>query len=215
MTAVLTTKYCPKCQQTLDLDMFGPNKYRKDGLQSYCTPCRKGYYHEEKAKDPTKHYLRSKKWRETNKEYKAQKDREWAEKNREKTREYKRRWKENHKEQNRQINKEYCLKNKEIRSIKNREWRKNNPEKHRLKEARRRARKRQNGIFEVSDKEVKRMLQKPCFYCGGKSEHIEHIIPIARGGAHSIGNLVQSCGDCNWSKNSRLIVEWKRMKNDR
>ena len=34
------TKFCPKCKQTLSVDLFFKNKNRADGLQGYCKTCK-------------------------------------------------------------------------------------------------------------------------------------------------------------------------------
>ena len=175
-----STKRCPLCQESKSILLFNKNKSKKDGLQGYCKECTKIKYFQYKEKDPEAFYLRSKTWRENNKEHKALMDKKWAENNREKSQEIKRRWKKNHKEQNDLINKIYWQNHKERKNLLYKKWRENNPEKHRLKEHRRRARKANNGIFLVSDKEIKKMLQKPCYYCGKESQHIDHIIPISR-----------------------------------
>ncbi len=50
-----------------------------------------------------------------------------------------------------------------------------------------------------------------CVFCDGPFEEIEHILPLSRGGEHSIANLVPSCVDCNrgvGGKASRLPWEW-------
>ncbi|WP_176489764.1 HNH endonuclease [Mobilicoccus massiliensis] len=44
-----------------------------------------------------------------------------------------------------------------------------------------------------------------------KSVHLDHIIPIARNGSHSIGNVQWLCSWCNKSKSNLLPVEY-RMK---
>ncbi len=62
----------------------------------------------------------------------------------------------------------------------------------------------------VSAKEIRTLLSKPCFYCGVPSSQIDHVVPFAKGGRHSIGNLVPACGACNRSKGASFIVEWKR-----
>ena len=77
---------------------------------------------------------------------------------------------------------------------------------------RRRARLKGNGIYLVKITELKKLLSKSCFYCGKKSEHIDHVMPISRGGKHSIGNLVASCGACNSSKGNKTIMEWRIWK---
>ena len=49
-----------------------------------------------------------------------------------------------------------------------------------------------------------------CAYCGeAKPLAMDHIIPVARGGRHSIGNLIPACKNCNSQKRTRLIVEWR------
>lgn len=39
-----------------------------------------------------------------------------------------------------------------------------------------------------------------CVYCGAEWDHVDHLIPLALGGSHSIGNLVPSCASCNLEK---------------
>ena len=49
-----------------------------------------------------------------------------------------------------------------------------------------------------------------CFYCDRLAPlTMEHVIPLVRGGKHSIGNVVAACGPCNSSKNDFLLVEWR------
>lgn len=50
-----------------------------------------------------------------------------------------------------------------------------------------------------------------CWWCRkktGSSYHVDHRIPIARGGTNDAGNLVISCPHCNTSKGSKLPHEW-------
>ena len=205
----MTVKYCSRCKNHKDLCCFGKNKSQKDGMQAHCKQCRKDKWHEDKMTNPQKHYLAGKKWRENNKEKKAEADNRWIQNNRKRSNEIKKRWKAHNSEKVKQMNQEYSAKHREVLREKNKQWALNNPEKKNLKEARRRATKRNNGVFLVDAKEVKQMMQKPCFYCGQKAEHIDHIIPISRGGRHSIGNLIQACRRCNISKRDKFITEWR------
>lgn len=95
----------------------------------------------------------------------------------------------------------------------NREWRRRNPDAAAEFDHRRRARRVANGDFPVSAREWRRMLERyrrRCAYCEGPGPLTrEHVIPISRGGRHSIGNLLPVCGSCNYSKNFRLLVEWR------
>lgn len=46
-----------------------------------------------------------------------------------------------------------------------------------------------------------------CFWCGtetGSSYHVDHVIPLARGGDNTIENIVVSCPTCNATKGDRL-----------
>lgn len=91
----------------------------------------------------------------------------------------------------------------------NKQWRIANREKIRLTAQRRRARKRARSIGQITMREINRMLTRPCAYCGNKSEHIDHVLPLSRGGTHSIGNLIQACQPCNSRKSNKFVIEWK------
>lgn len=49
------------------------------------------------------------------------------------------------------------------------------------------------------------MAKKICFWCGcdcSDGHHLDHFVPLARGGAHETRNFVISCPRCNISKSS-------------
>ena len=50
-----------------------------------------------------------------------------------------------------------------------------------------------------------------CTYCGDTEGpfHLDHILPWALGGNHEIGNLTVACAQCNWSKGSKTLSEWR------
>lgn len=52
--------------------------------------------------------------------------------------------------------------------------------------------------------------QEGCFYCGRDDEPltIEHLVPLSRGGDHSISNIVLACMDCNRSKGAKTVDEF-------
>lgn len=54
-----------------------------------------------------------------------------------------------------------------------------------------------------------------CYYCqtktAGKTCHIDHIVPLSKGGRHSIDNLCVSCPGCNLSKHNRLLRDYIKL----
>jgi len=52
-----------------------------------------------------------------------------------------------------------------------------------------------------------------CSYCGAetpaKKLTMDHIVPIARGGQSSKGNITQCCKECNTKKKNMLPIEWQ------
>ena len=53
-----------------------------------------------------------------------------------------------------------------------------------------------------------------CHYCGRptapKALTMDHIVPIARGGRSTKGNLVPCCKECNNAKKQLLPIEWEQ-----
>jgi 5-methylcytosine-specific restriction endonuclease McrA/endogenous inhibitor of DNA gyrase (YacG/DUF329 family) len=99
-------------------------------------------------------------------------------------------------------------------------WRARNPEAnswHRRKANHtRRTRLREGGVFSVTPGDWARLVRRYgecCAYCGvwvGLDEiEMDHVTPVARGGRHSIGNLLPACRSCNGSKNDQLLIAWK------
>lgn len=87
----------------------------------------------------------------------------------------------------------------------NREWRARNRERARAW-GRRNARHRRLGrdpeLCAWSDV----LVADPCAYCGAASDGVDHIDPIARGGANDASNLAGACADCNRRKRDRPLL---------
>jgi 5-methylcytosine-specific restriction endonuclease McrA len=65
-------------------------------------------------------------------------------------------------------------------------------------------------IYLLDKKKIAKLYNQPCSYCGGTENiSLDHVVPIARGGNHSIGNLMPLCRSCNSSKGKKLLVEWR------
>lgn len=93
-------------------------------------------------------------------------------------------------------------------------WAARNRNKRKLHNDARRARMLQNGVFVVTLQDWDRIIARYrgcCAYCGEPSTELqrEHVIPLARGGRHSVGNIVPACATCNSTKRHRFVMEWR------
>lgn len=75
------------------------------------------------------------------------------------------------------------------------------------------ARKRGAPISDLTLRQWRQVLQVfkyCCAYCGSQPARLEqdHVLPLSRGGAHTVGNVVPACRHCNASKSDRTIKEW-------
>ena len=188
------SKKCKTCQEWKMFDGFNTFGLSKDGLSYDCKSC-VSVRNKQIWRANTPRYMRTKKrWEEQNKD-------------RIRAREKQRRLDDPIKYSLQQ--KQYRIKNIEKIREKERRYGQENREKVRLQAAKRRARKKNNKVFKVIDKDLRKLLNDPCIYCGGPAEHIEHKIPISRGGPHGIGNLAPSCANCNLTKHTKFVYEFK------
>jgi 5-methylcytosine-specific restriction endonuclease McrA len=201
------SKVCKKCLQLKPLELYNKDKTRKDGYFPYCKSCTSLQAKTRYADNPEPAKQRASNWRINNPEKKKQNNQNWIESNREKHLEYQREWARNYRKDNpnysRRNDPEYLQ-----------SWRKQNPDKARNQKLRRRAREANARSFLVTPKDISKILSNPCIYCKEYSyqTHIDHIIPISRGGEHRIGNLAAACAKCNTSKHSKFVSEWKLSK---
>lgn len=65
-------------------------------------------------------------------------------------------------------------------------------------------------MFVVTERDRRRILSSPCLACGSLDRvSIDHLIPIARGGADGVGNYAPLCLPCNTSKGALTYAEWR------
>jgi len=124
------------------------------------------------------------------------------------------------KDQKREYDVQYRALNRTKYSEHQRQWYRKNADHARSTgrehASRRRARVALNGAFAVTARDYARLLHLAnglCTYCRveltSKTIQWDHVLPIARGGCHSVGNLVPACAPCNQSKSSKLLIEWR------
>ncbi len=51
------------------------------------------------------------------------------------------------------------------------------------------------------------MMQIPCYFCGGKSDTMDHLLALSRGGSNRRSNLVSACHECNMIKSGMMYEE--------
>ena len=183
------SKACSRCKQIKLISEFNKDKSSPSGFQYKCRQCereiRRDYYLENKQKE----IARVSKWHKTTEKGKI----------------------------NRSLYSNSAAKSKprpyipvHLQDEKTKERLRAKATKKRIK---RRAYWRMAEKNEVSNAEIKKLLSSACIYCGSsKRITIDHIIPLARGGRHSIGNLAPACHSCNSRKSARFITEWKLNK---
>jgi 5-methylcytosine-specific restriction endonuclease McrA len=64
----------------------------------------------------------------------------------------------------------------------------------------------------------RRLAKGRCYYCNRKTPPkeltMDHIVPIARGGKSTRGNVVPCCKSCNNTKKQLLPMEWEQYLKD-
>jgi hypothetical protein len=111
---------------------------------------------------------------------------------------------------NRELQREYARRGKKLRMARD-------PVAERAKRQAynqtRKGRKRKNGGSVAPNDWVRlvRRFNGLCAYCGVQpSTSMDHVIPLSRGGRHTIGNVLPTCVSCNSTKRNRLLIEWPR-----
>ena len=92
-------------------------------------------------------------------------------------------------------------------------WYAANPEAMKIKKHKRRARLLAGGALSRDIVERLKALQRGmCAGCGcnlSKSgQHIDHIVPLAKGGANTDDNVQLLCPPCNLAKNAKHPIDW-------
>lgn len=104
---------------------------------------------------------------------------------------------------------EYHKKNADKKIQTAKDWVKNNPDKRKFivfnYDSKRRAIKKDGDSF-MKVKLWAEKQKKICYWCNidcTDNYHIDHYVPLAKGGLHTVDNLVISCAKCNMTKSAK------------
>ena len=190
----MSEKQCTECLLIKPLKDFRNQERGKFGKRSKCKKCEYLKHKQRYSVNPEIRREIEKKYRQRSPEVFARKDKKYYEANKEKMREY------------------------------NKAWKLNNPEKYaehnRTKEHRRRARKFQNGTEEYTEQIIIETYGTNCHICNQPINleaprrvgtegwelglHLDHVVPLSKGGDDRIENLRPTHGMCNLKKTDTI-----------
>lgn len=184
-------KTCTKCGQTKPRtnEFFYRNKRSPDGLRPDCSECGKARSNKYASENRQRTRQKANEWRSKNLERKNQANRQWYAKNKAKIRA---KWKSDYQE---------------------------NPEKFKISSRVRRAREKGVVFERYTWQQVVEKWGSVCHICGDLIDlhaprqmripgwevglHLDHVIPISKGGPDTLENVKPSHGLCNIQKNNK------------
>lgn len=182
-------KRCTQCGETKPAEAF----YRRKAECKHCSIERAQRWN---AANPE----RVKATRVRNAESrKAANRRQWQERKndpavREAARERARKWRETNRERHRAYSTQ---------------WQQDNREQYR-RNMRDSMRRRRVGRDDLAAEYADVLRGDPCSYCEAPCEHIDHIVPVAKGGPNDWSNLTAACTACNSQKRTISMLEFMR-----
>jgi 5-methylcytosine-specific restriction endonuclease McrA len=202
-------KRCTKCGESKPLDAFTPNKRASQGVANWCRVCYNAYgaaYYAKtkerrrakataiRAQIPAeKRMERGRVWREANPDY----FRDHYAANRERVSSRVRR---------------YAAANADKVTARAARYHQEHPEVLQASAARRRSRKIAapgRGVTQRQWRQLHADALGICAYCNERKRlTLDHIDPLALGGAHDPDNLVAACRNCNSSKRQSPLLLW-------
>jgi 5-methylcytosine-specific restriction endonuclease McrA len=178
----MTLVRCSRCKEEKQPSAYSPDRRRPSGLQCQCKACRVLASMEYDRSNASRVSKRRKEWRRANRTRLTAKRREWVRNNPKRWQATVRRHYDRHPEQ--------LVANQRRRYA--------------------RARGATEGDFTAQD--WKRLLEvygQTCAYCqSGQALHADHLMPLSRGGQHTLENIVPACRHCNSRKHAKTPLEW-------
>ena len=229
-------KQCHTCKEfkIASSDFFSKRKESKDNLKSSCKFCLNAKTRKYRDENPEKVKQIAKKSRDLHKEKRKVENSTWWSENKDYSKKYyaknSNKLKLRQKAYRKKLPEEKLKQLKEKSNARALEWRRKNPEYSKLyaikyREANKeklralrwnyKARKKLAVGTHTGDDiiDIVKQQNNLCFWCKTKlkSMHIDHYIPLSKGGSNNKTNLVASCSSCNISKRDKMpedFIKW-------
>lgn len=206
-TSDSTTKRCTSCEQEYlpTKEYFHAVRSGSDKLRSICKSCNNAKNREWTRTKATPQFRARR----------ALQQREYYSRNREAihARDHLRNEKPSRKASRKAARREWYDNNRPAIREYHTEYRRSKPEVRKAQSERRRALKKQaTGTFTAEDiRLLMKMQHGKCWWCEADLDdkyHVDHRIPLSRGGSNDPSNLCLACPTCNTSKQDKLPHEW-------
>jgi|DEB0MinimDraft_10_1074344.scaffolds.fasta_scaffold03487_6 5-methylcytosine-specific restriction endonuclease McrA len=204
-----STKTCPSCCKKLPIDEFRVGKTRSASCRECRATKKRQRYktdeeYREKLQKANRERLRFK--YQSDKEYREKAKAKWRDRYHENPKpflEKRKKWKQENprmvkegREKWKQENPDYAY-----------NWWRENRVKARWYSSKRRTMERGGDANDLSAL----IDAKRCYWCGCELKgkyHLDHVVPLSKGGRHIVANLVASCPTCNLSKGAKMPNDW-------
>lgn len=220
-------KYCPKCKETKPVVTFSLDKRRGDGLKCWCKDCNSAASHQRWANDPCLRARQTEQhriWAAANPDLMRGYVRAHQKRNPEKTKANTNRWNAANKPRIAERNHGYYATDPEKFLTRCKAWNAKNPEWLRaysvdyraanplvIQAAHQRRKAKLRGASGSHTAEdilaIAKSQKYRCAYCRIKITsadwHVDHIIPVSRGGSDDPKNLQLTCASCNLRKKDK------------
>jgi len=219
METITQTKICNKCKIAKELPEFFKRPQAEDGLETQCKVCKKAYAQSYYKKNKEKILKHNREYRDVNKESMIAKQKEYAKLNKKVIATYRKKYAMLNKEARAEKSKEYRKQNKKAIAEQNKKYKKsergilstkNSDNKRRMmKLAKADGTIPQKMTFPLT-KELQELLHIQEYKCNNcrcditNNHHLDHHIPLSKGGTHSISNVVFLCPTCNLTKSATM-----------
>jgi len=178
------TRVCVACSVRLPVDSFGADKSASGGRRTECKPCRSA---------------KMKAWYQANRERQAQRQRDRITADPDRARRQDMERYERSKPKRLELAKEGMHRRRAL--MRDGEWERG-----------------------VTTRSVRKRDGDLCHYCRSAMSFepapprtfvpllatLEHVLPLSRGGGHTMANAVLACWQCNVRKNNKTVEEWAR-----